>query len=83
MKIFITGRDHVEGTVQKYFKVQQSVSIQAHEDDIRQFIEHEVGGPNDIEPDAMDEKLKKDILKKVVDSAEGMSVSPLPALHWH
>ncbi|KAL6230209.1 hypothetical protein BDW75DRAFT_76984 [Aspergillus navahoensis] len=79
VKIFITGRDRTQDTVQKYFKVQQRISIHAHKNDIRQFIEHEIGGSCDAEPDAMDEKLRKNILEKVVNSAEGIFL--LPALH--
>ena len=74
MQIFVTGRPHVRETVQRYFKEQQSISIEAHESDIRQFVEREIGGPNDIEPDAMDESLRMDIREKVVDSAKGMLV---------
>ena len=74
IQIFLTGRPHVQDTIQEYFKGEHSITIQVHESDIRLFIEHEIGGPNDIEPKAMDEKLRKDILKKVVDSAKGMLV---------
>jgi hypothetical protein len=79
IQIFITGRPHVRDTVQKYFKEEQSILIEAHESDIRRFIEHEIGGPNDIEPEAMDEKLRIDILEKIADSAKGVSASPSPA----
>ena len=72
MQLFITGRPHVREAIQKYFKGEQSICIEAHESDIRRYIEHEIGGPNDIEPDAMDERLRTDILEKVVDSAKGM-----------
>lgn len=74
LKIFVTGQHHVEDTVQKYLKGKQIISIEAHESDIRRFIEHEIGGPNDVEPDAMDEKLRKGILETVVTSAQGMLV---------
>ncbi|KAF2192363.1 hypothetical protein K469DRAFT_554719 [Zopfia rhizophila CBS 207.26] len=74
IQIFITGRQHVKSTVQEYLTEGQSISITAHENDIRRFVEHEIGGPNDIEPDAIDEKLRKDIVEKVVDSAKGVSV---------
>jgi hypothetical protein len=72
MQLFITGRPHVRETIQKYFKEEQSICIEAHRSDIRRYIEREIGGPNDIEPDAMDEMLRMDILEKVVDSAKGM-----------
>jgi hypothetical protein len=52
----------------------QTLSIKAHESDIQRFIEHEISEPNDIEPRAMDERLRKDILEKVVDSAKGVLV---------
>jgi hypothetical protein len=74
MQIFTTGRHHIQGIVQEHLKEGQSISITAHESDIRQFIKHEIGGPNDIEPDAMDERLRKDILEKVVGSAKGVLV---------
>lgn len=74
MQIFITGRHHIQATVQEHLKEGQVISIEAHESDIRRFIEYEIGGPNDIEPRAMDERLRKDILEKVVDSAKGVLV---------
>ena len=74
MQIFITGRHHVQVTVQEYLTEGQTISIEAHESDIRRFIEYEIGGPNDIEPRAMDERLRKDILDKVVNSAKGVLV---------
>jgi S-methylmethionine-dependent homocysteine/selenocysteine methylase len=74
MQIFITGRDYVQVTVQEYLTEGQTISIEAYKSDIQRFIEHEIGGPNDIEPRAMDERLRKDILEKVVNSAEGVLV---------
>ncbi|KAL4947029.1 hypothetical protein BDW69DRAFT_190584 [Aspergillus filifer] len=71
MHIFLTGRPYVEEAVQEHLAEGQRIIIQAHRSDIQRFIEHEIGGPNDIEPKAMDEKLRTEILEKVVDSAEG------------
>lgn len=48
--------------------------IEAHESDIRRVVEHEIGGPNDLEPEAMDETLRKLIIDKVVDSVKGVLV---------
>lgn len=50
------------------------IIIEVHESDIRRFLEHEIGGPNDLEPEAMDETLRKLIIDKVADSAKGMLV---------
>jgi len=74
MQIFGTGRQHIHGTVQEYLKEENCISIKAHENDIRLFIEHEIGGANDLEPSAMDEKLRKDIFRKVIESAKGVLV---------
>ena len=74
MQIFVTSRHHVQVTVQEYLTEGQTICIEAHESDIQRFIEHEIGGPNDIEPRAMDERLRKDILEEVVNSAEGVLV---------
>jgi hypothetical protein len=80
MQFFITGRSYVQVIVQEYLTGGQTISIEAYQSDIRRFIESEIGGPNDIEPHAMDERLRKDILEKVVDSAKGVLV--WPAQHY-
>ncbi|KAH8707081.1 hypothetical protein GQ44DRAFT_492786 [Phaeosphaeriaceae sp. PMI808] len=74
MQIFLTGRQHIQGTVQEYFKEDNIIPIEARENDIRLFCEHEIGGANDLEPGAMDEKLRKATLSKVTESAEGVLV---------
>ncbi|KAF3391823.1 hypothetical protein DPV78_010817 [Talaromyces pinophilus] len=64
--IFLTGHPYVWEIVQEYFKGEYNITIEAHE---------KISSPNDIEPKAIDKKLRMDILKKVVDSAKGMLVS--------
>lgn len=73
IQIFITGRPHVQKAVQKFAKTDTGI-IKAHKSDIRRFIEHEIGGPNDLEPEAMDGTLRKLIIDKVTDSAKGTLV---------
>ncbi|PCG88143.1 Hypothetical protein PENO1_111920 [Penicillium occitanis (nom. inval.)] len=77
IQILLTARPYVQETVQEYFKGEHSITIKAHESDIQLFIENEIGGPNDIEPKAMDERLRMDILEKVVDSAKGIFLLPI------
>ncbi|KAF3389705.1 hypothetical protein DPV78_011774 [Talaromyces pinophilus] len=76
IQIFLTARPHVQESVQEYFKGEHSITVKAHESDIRLFIENEIGGPNDIESKAMDERLRMDILEKVVHSAKGIFLLP-------
>lgn len=73
-QIFLTGRPHVQKVVQKLVGTDTGIIIEVHESDIRRFLEHEIGGPNDLEPEAMDETLRKLIIDKVADSAKGMLV---------
>jgi hypothetical protein len=72
VQIFFTGRQHVQSTVQEYFKEENFISIEARESDIRLFIEHEIGGANDLEPGAMNDKLRERISNEVIKSAEGV-----------
>lgn len=72
--IFLTSRPHIQDVVLEYLESQHTVIVRANESDIRRFIEHEIGGPNDIAPRAMDERLKGDIFAKILGSAKGMSV---------
>ncbi|KAH8816672.1 hypothetical protein F5884DRAFT_229903 [Xylogone sp. PMI_703] len=75
LRMFITGRPHVQETVQKYLSREKSIYIKAQDTDIQQFVTQEIGGPYDIEPDAMDEMLRIEILDKVVKAAQG-DISP-------
>ncbi|EED23050.1 hypothetical protein TSTA_065100 [Talaromyces stipitatus ATCC 10500] len=77
IQIFLTGRPHVQGAVKEFFKREQDITIEARESDIRRFIESEIGGPNDIDPKAMDELLRKDIFEIIVDSAKGTFLLPI------
>ncbi|GAB1202930.1 hypothetical protein APSETT445_001554 [Aspergillus pseudonomiae] len=76
VQLYITGRPHVQVQVERHLKEKREILIEAHDDDIRRFIDLEIGGPNDIEPDAMDEKLRMDIQNKVIESAKGLLVQP-------
>ncbi|KAE8377394.1 hypothetical protein BDV26DRAFT_304958 [Aspergillus bertholletiae] len=77
VRLFITGRPHIRQTIQSYLKQRQEIAIEAHEDDIRQFINYEIGGPNDIEPDAMDKRLRLEIQSKILASAQGIFLLPV------
>lgn len=72
--IFLTGRPHVQNIVQKSAKTDTGIIIEAHDKDIQRFVEHEIGGPNDLEPEAMDEALRELIIDKVIHSAKRLSV---------
>lgn len=72
--IFLTGRPLVQGIIQKFAKTDTGIIIEAQDQDIQRFVEHEIGGPSDLEPEAMDEILRKMIIDKVIHSAKGLLV---------
>ncbi|KAE8357611.1 ankyrin repeat-containing domain protein [Aspergillus caelatus] len=81
IQLYITGRPHVQVTVARHIKEKHEIPIVAHDHDIRRFIDLEIGGPNDIEPDAMDEKLRVDIQNKAIESAKGVFLLPVLQVH--
>ena len=73
-RIFLTGRGHVEGEVQKHFKVAQehTVNISASQHDIREFVRHNIKEDHYLNPDAMDTLLAKGIEDAITERSEGM-----------
>ncbi|KAL4809416.1 hypothetical protein BDV18DRAFT_157171 [Aspergillus unguis] len=77
LKIFMTGRPYIQYTVEEFMKIKHCIIIEAHEQDIRQFVMNEIGGPNDIAPRAMDDMLRANIVKTVIDSAQKIFLLPV------
>ena len=79
-RIFLTGRAHVTEAIQKYFIKAVVVPISPNTDDIRNYLRMRLG--RDDEPEAMDNELRADIEKTILDKMSDMcvtafSVSPL------
>ena len=72
IRLFITGRSHVESEVQKYFQATQiyTVAICANEEDIKTFVNTQI--IDDPYPDAMDEALEKDLISTIIKKSQGM-----------
>ena len=72
LRLFLTGRSHIESEVQKYFQIPQSYSviISASQQDIREFMKQQI--MDDLNPDAMDEGLAKDIVDALIKKSQGM-----------
>ena len=75
--LFLTGRGHIEGEVQKCLQVLQenTVTISASERDIEKFIRQQL--EEDQNPEAMDVVLAKDIVDKIISKSQGMYVTRL------
>ena len=72
-RIFLTGRPHVEGVIQRYFTKAVVIPIRPNPDDIRNYLEMKMG--RDDEPEAMDNDLRADIVKVILDKMSDMCVA--------
>ena len=73
IRLFLTGRDHIKSEVQDRFKVPKEyiVNISANQHDIREFVRQQIKD-NDLNPEAMDEFLAKDIENAIIEKSQGM-----------
>ena len=71
-RLFLTGRGHIESEVQKHLQVveEYKVIISAKEKDIQEFVEQQI--TEDLNPDAMDELLAKEITNAIITKSQGM-----------
>ena len=69
-RIFLTGRPHVKGTIQKYFTGAIVIPISPNTDDVKNYLEMKLD--KDEEPEAMDNDLRADIVKIILDKMSDM-----------
>ncbi|KAF8244829.1 ankyrin, partial [Wilcoxina mikolae CBS 423.85] len=81
-RLFITGRPHIRDDVNIEIKSAATIEIVASEEDIKNYIIHEIQTNKEYEPDAMDVKLEHEIVSAVVAASQGMYIAKflLPAL---
>ena len=81
-RIFLTGRPHVGGAIQRYFAKTVMIPISPNIDDIRSYLEMKLDW--DDEPEAMDNDLRADIVRVIVDKMSDMWVQafylPIPSI---
>ena len=72
--LFLTARDHIESEVQKRFEVAQKyrVEISANKQDIQQYVRQQIRKDHDLNPEAIDTVLAKDIEDVIIENSEGM-----------
>jgi len=71
-RIFFTGRPHVKGAIERYFSKAAAIPISPNQDDIRNFLEMRLDG--DDEPEAMNDDLRAEIVKIILDRVSDMYV---------
>ena len=69
-RIFLTGRPHVKQAIQKYFTGAVEIPICPNTDDVRNYLEMKLD--RDDEPEAMDDSLRADIVKIILDKMSDM-----------
>jgi len=69
-RVFLTGRPHVRGAIQSYFAAVVVILISPNTDDIRNFLEMKLD--RDEEPEAMDNDLREDIMRTILDKVSDM-----------
>jgi len=74
-RIFLTGRPHVRGAIQRYFAKVVVTPISPNTDDIKSYLDMRLD--MDDEPEAMDNDLRADIVKVTVDKMSDMCVGAL------
>ena len=69
-RLFFTGRPHVTGDIQRYFAKAVVIPISPNGDDIRSYLEMKLD--RDTEPDAMNDSLRADILRTILEKTSHM-----------
>ena len=72
-RIFLTGRSHVKETIQKYWPQAVMLPISPDTEDIRNYLEMRLD--RDVEPEAMDNALRADIVSSILEKMSDMYVT--------
>ena len=82
IRIFLTGRPHVRGAIQKYSAGAVVIPISPNTDDVRNYLHMKLD--RDEDPEAMDNDLRADIVRTIQDKMADMCVGAfrLPLLSF-
>ena len=73
-RIFLTGRLHIENEVNSYFQAEQihEIKLEAHPDDIRQYLNHRITQDTILRKEAMSDKLREGIFTTIMARSQAM-----------
>jgi len=71
-RIFLTGRPHVKEAILRYFTMAVVIPISPNTNDVRSYLEMRLG--RDEEPGAMDNDLRADIVRNILEKMSDMCV---------
>ena len=80
-RIYITGRPHITEAIQRYFTKAVAIPISPNQDDIKNYLEMRID--RDDKPEAMNNGLRVDIVRIILEKMPDMcvGVSPLPTMY--
>ena len=83
IRIFLTGRPYIRETIQRYFSKVVVMPISLNRNDIRDYLEMRLD--KDDEPEAMNQDLRADIVKTILNNMSDMcvGVSPLSVMYTY
>ena len=73
-RIFLTGRPHIREDVKRYFSKAVVIHLSPSTDDVRNYVEMRLN--RDVEPEAMSNDLRADIVRVIVAEISDMCVGP-------
>ena len=73
IRIFLTGRPHVTEDIRRYFAKAVVIPISPNRDDIRSYLKMKLD--RDTEPEAMNDSLRADILRIILEKTSDMYVA--------
>jgi len=83
IRVFLTGRPYVGKTVEKYFPKAVGIPINPNQGDIESYLKMRLD--QDVVQEAMDDGLREDIVRTILDKMSNMCVrvSPLSTTHTY
>ena len=70
MRIFLTGRPHIDNEIRDFFRKAVKIPVAPAKDDIKSYLEMRLDG--DTIPKAMDEELRADIMRVIPERVSKM-----------
>ena len=72
IRLFLTGRGHIQSEVQKRFEVAQKHEMSPSQQDIRNFVRQKIKEDEHLNPEAMDDVMANDIEGAIIKKSKGM-----------
>ena len=76
IRLFLTGRGHIESEIHKWFQIVEgnkvTMSVSATQQDIEEFVRQKINQDSALDSGAMDEALASSIVDTIIEKSQGM-----------